>query len=428
MRIEEFIDIQTDKLIVTVCYGMGVPIRGRLPITSQNKQSKNESEKKVRRSAADMDHGAGGFEESRFADVVTRLFGVNGVDDEATELVIGGVFPGEAVEVVFPVGEQACADFAVGGEADAAASAAKCLGDGRDDADFSVAVGESVASGGFAGGIWRERTERVNFLDALDDLGERNDHGRCPEAALFEGHELDESDDDVFLAGKRGEVLDLIVVEAAHEDAVDFDGAEARLLRGADAADNGGKAALNACDALEGGLIDGIHADRDAVEAGFAQGARKVFEQMAVGGDGDVEASSRDGAHRGELFDDGWQVAAKQRLAAGEADFFNAERDEDADQPEIFGSGQLGVLRADFASATVDTFVIAAVGDGDAEVGDGSPVTVAQPVGMIFRIRACNYRWDHFRDHAGEGSHPSIRLPESGCFAPAASGRRDEMI
>ena len=49
------------------------------------------------------------------------------------------------------MGEETGADFAVGGEADAAAGAAEGEGDGRDDADLADAVVEGVAACGLAG-------------------------------------------------------------------------------------------------------------------------------------------------------------------------------------------------------------------------------------------------------------------------------------
>src|SRR6185437_399696 len=75
------------------------------------------------------------------------------------------------------------------------------------------------------------------------------------------------------------------------------------------------------------------------------------------------------------------EIAAQQRLAAGEADFFDAERDEDADDAQVVGERQFAVLRAVIAGAAVDAAVVAAIGDGDAQVGDGAAVAVGQALG-----------------------------------------------
>ena len=107
--------------------------------------------------------------------------------------------------------------------------------------------------------------------------------------SLFERHELDEADDDVFVARELGEGFDLVVVEAAQQDAVDLDGAEAGVLGGADAVEDALEAAGNAGDAGEGFGVDRVHADGDAGEAGVFERRGEVCEQMAVGGEGDVE-------------------------------------------------------------------------------------------------------------------------------------------
>ncbi len=79
----------------------------------------------------------------------------------------------------------------------------------RDDADFADAIGKCVAAGSFAGLAGRHGNERHLAADAFHDFFEGNDDFRRPEAAFFEGHELDESHDNVFFAGEPGESYDL---------------------------------------------------------------------------------------------------------------------------------------------------------------------------------------------------------------------------
>ena len=88
--------------------------------------------------------------------------------------------------------------------------------------------------------------------------------------------------------------------------------------------------------------------------------------------------SSQSVRRRRELSDQIEQAVAKKRLAAGETNFCDAEIDEEADEAQILVDGQLGILRADFAGAAVDAFVIATVGDGDAQIVDGSAVAVGE--------------------------------------------------
>ncbi len=244
---------------------------------------------------------------------------------------------------------------------------------------------EAVTAGGFAGGVGRKLAQGKELADSVDDLAQGNDHLRRPEAAFFEGHEFDESHDYIFFEGEAGEGFYLIVVEAAEEHAVDFDGTKAGLLSGANAAKDCRVAAGDAGDAFEDGLVYGVHADGDAAEACVFQGLGEGFEEMAVGGDGDVEAVSARGAPVGEFADHLGQVAAQERLAAGEADFFDAKIDEATDKAEVFAGVEFGELCADLAGAAVDALVVAAVSDGDAQVGDAAAVAVCKTAGKAHR-------------------------------------------
>ena len=222
----------------------------------------------------------------------------------------------------------------------------------------------------------RNLDQRTVIRHARENLVQRNDRVRRPGASFFEGHEFDEADDDIFAAGQFAEALNLFVVESAEEDAVDLDRAEACGLRCPDASDYGGEAAGNAGNFLEGLLVDGVQADSDPAEAGGFERGGEIFEEMAVGGDGDVEWLTAGCAPGGEFANHFYEIAAEEGFAAGEADFFNAEGDEVADEVEVFFGFEFGVLGAYIAGTAVDAFVVAAVGDGDAEVGDGAAVAV----------------------------------------------------
>ena len=71
----------------------------------------------------------------------------------------------------------------------------------------------------------------VHADDCLGRPGARVGHG----GGLFERHELDEAHDDALATGELGEGLDLRVVEAAQQHAVDLDRPKAGGLGGADA-------------------------------------------------------------------------------------------------------------------------------------------------------------------------------------------------
>jgi len=202
-----------------------------------------------------------------------------------------------------------------------------------------------------------------------------------PQTPFFKRHELDEADDDVFRAGEVGECLNLIVIEAAQQNTVDFDGGEAGGACGSDAGQNGGVAAGDAGDALEGGRVYGIHADSDAVKAGILQGLSERVQQVAVGGKRQIKRLVPQGANVGEAFYEVDEAVAQQGLTAGEPDLGDAEGDKDADEAEVLGDIQLRILRADLAGAAVDAFVIAAVSDGDTEVVNHAAVAIGQAQG-----------------------------------------------
>ena len=198
------------------------------------------------------------------------------------------------------------------------------------------------------------------------------------------------------LRENSAKLLDLVIVESAQQNAVDLDRSEADCLRLADARQNPVEAARNAGDRGEGLRVDGVHADGDAVQSGIFERLRQAFEQVAVGGEGDIEGDPAGAwgsigeigrAHLCQLTDHLDEAVAKQRLAAGQPDLFDAQRDEDADHAQVVCDGELGVLRALVAGAAVDALVVAAVGDGDAKIGDGAAVAVAQACLRTAEIR-----------------------------------------
>jgi hypothetical protein len=138
--------------------------------------------------------------------------------------------------------------------------------------------------------------------------------------------------------------------------------------------------------------IGRVHADGDAAQSGFFERPGQVFEEMAVGGDGEIERLAGGGTPGGELADHLYEIAAQEGFAAGEADFFDAQGHEDANKAEVIGCFELGVLCPDLAGAAVDALIVAAVGDGNAEVGDEAAMTVAKRAGKLCRAR--DDRWD----------------------------------
>ena len=78
-------------------------------------------------------------------------------DDSANEVcqfVVARAAAHLGVQVMIPDREQAGANLAVGGDADAAAMSAEGMRDGSDDADLADAIVEAVTSRGFGARVW----------------------------------------------------------------------------------------------------------------------------------------------------------------------------------------------------------------------------------------------------------------------------------
>ena len=155
-------------------------------------------------------------------------------------------------------------------------------------------------------------------------------------------HHFDEAHGDRAVARQLGERGDLVVVLAAHHDAVEFDRPEAGGERGIDA----GEHALEpgpARDRLEAILAQRVERDVGARQAGVAQAFDLVGQQQAVGRERDVVDARDRGDHR----DQAVQIAADQRLAAGEPDAAHADLGRRAhDLGDLLVAEDLGACRS----------------------------------------------------------------------------------
>ena len=203
-----------------------------------------------------------------------------------------------------------------------------------------------------------------------------------PGAAFFERHEFDEAHGDAFFAREHAEGDDLVFVEAAHQHAVHFQRPQPGAARGANAGEHVIVSVGHAGDAGEAVGIDRVHGNRDAGQAGILERLREIGEQMAVGGERDVERARRrfgvGRAELGEVANEIHDAFAQKRLAAGEANLGDAHPDKHARHAQIVGERQVAVERALVAGAAIDTLVVAAVGDGDPQVGDGAAEFVGE--------------------------------------------------
>src|SRR5262249_2872658 len=142
---------------------------------------------------ADGGHRARRLDKARLAHVVLELLAPHGVANDGLELGVGGAVAHRCA-LVGPAGrEQARAQPAVRGQADAVAVTAEWLGDRVDEADPALAIGEAVDARGRAG-LARLGFQRVHGIDRGADLGPREHLVHGPAMVGVEGHELDEAD------------------------------------------------------------------------------------------------------------------------------------------------------------------------------------------------------------------------------------------
>src|SRR6266404_5191694 len=317
--------------------------------------------------ASDKNHGARGGDKTGLIDAVAFFFFHDDGGDVGDQVLVGGAFAQHGAQVVIVLAEKAGAKLAVGGKTDARAVAAEWLRYRSNEADFAGgAIRETVFALGFAALVGNLHQGPTGVYAFLDFRGGDDEITR-PVAVGIEGHEFDETHDDTAVAGKLREGFDFVVVEAAHEDSVHFGGREARFLGGFDSVHDLGER-FSTSDVFESGGIERIEADVDATETGGDQAVAAFGEEVAVGGHGEIfDAESM--KTRDVVFD----AVADERLTAGDANFANAEVQEDASEAVELGPGKNFVVVAivfRVSGAAVNAPEVAAVRDGDAQVSD----------------------------------------------------------
>ena len=194
----------------------------------------------------------------------------------------------------------------------------------RDHADRAAAV-EVAPAVGRRRAAGRHLLERVHGVDRGDDLVLADDLVVRPSRpSASSGMNSMKRTSTPALAAERGEVDDLVVVDAALDDGVDLHRVEAGLLGGLDAVEH--VVELVAAGHLAGTslAIERVEADVDPAQPGVAQLARRraaaspplVVIARSIGPCG--------GAQGGELGDEHREVGPDGRLAAGEADAVDA--------------------------------------------------------------------------------------------------------
>ena len=172
-------------------------------------------------------------------------------------------------------------------------------------------------------------------------------------------------------AGPGHEVVELVLVDPAQRHGIDLD-REPGSLRCREPFENHIEPAA-AGDLGEFRRVERVDRDVDPAHAAIAQFAGIAGELAAVGRQGQLveRAGAEMAAERAE---EGHDVAADQRLTAGQAELLDAEPDEGAAHPvELFEGQELGFRqKRHLFRHAIDAAEVAAVGDRYAQIGDGS--------------------------------------------------------
>src|SRR6478672_9033284 len=328
------------------------------------------------------------------------------------QLLVGRALAQGASQVAAVGGEQACVELALGRQAGAGAVAAEGAGDGGDDADLACAVEVAKAVGDLARVARRDGPKRPAGRQLVDQLLGGHDVVQAPAVGGADVHELDEAQDDAGAAEVLGHVQHRTVVHVALYDHVDLDG-ETGLLRGLDALEHAGNREADVVHGLEDVVVEGVEADGDTVEAGIAERPGLCRQQGAVGGQGEVGEALR--PQRGEHRDQRLEVAAEQRLAAGEADLGDAGGQEQPGQTldlleaqQLLAAQEHEVVPEHLLRHAVGAAEVAAIGDRDAQIAERPCESVGQ----------CRHL---LKEYPSRRFRPS----STGCAPPTACGRTE---
>src|SRR5689334_6274832 len=238
-------------------------------------------------------------------------------------------------QIMFRETEQACADFAVGGQPEPVAVPAEWFAHRGDDSNFTAAIGKRPASGGLRRIRLFDGFQLEARLEPSKNLASGHDEFLLPGAAGIQGHEFDESETQVPLPGESGKRFDLMIIEIANDDGIDLDRAESQLAREVNTGEHGAQTVASR-DFFEIIRIERVHAEADAPESGLTQRARLLREEKAVG-------RHRQVGHTGNLRKTAHQcfhTLPQKRLAARDTYLFDAESHRETDDPLNFLEAQ----------------------------------------------------------------------------------------
>ena len=192
-------------------------------------------------------------------------------------------------------------------------------------------------------------------------------------ALVADGHVFDKAQVDGAVDGQSCEGRH-ILVEPAHNNAVDLNGLKAPSQRRVDAS-HGLLESTQTRDLSKERRVERVERDVDAVKAGIFELWRQLGQQGAIGGKRDI----LDPRNRADVANERNDTAADQRLAARQAHATNAfPRYQAHKTGDFLGAEQLVVCTGRHAIGrhAVNAAEIALVGNGNAQVVDIATKTV----------------------------------------------------
>jgi selenocysteine-specific elongation factor len=330
------------------------------------------------RSAADRGHRTVRLQERRVADPVPRQLRRDRRPPAGGDVLIRRTGAQRPAQVTLGAGEQAVADLPVGGEPDPVARAAERPGDRSDHADPGGAAVHEEGLGGGGAALPSGIVGQGELAgQRLEDLARRDHLGALPAVLGVERHLLDEPQLVPALQAVAQQARCLVVVQVAHQHRVDLDRRQPGRRRGRETGQHVGEP-VPAGQLAEGLGPQRVQRDVDPVEARRPQGGGPPDEADPVGGERDLRARRQRGRRR----DDRGEVAAEQRLAAGEADLADAEGlHADPDKPANLLARQhlrRGQPVEALGRHAVRAAQIAAIGEGDPQIRRYPPVGISE--------------------------------------------------
>ena len=179
------------------------------------------------------------------------------------------------------------------------------LSNRHNEADLRLVAGKAPALGGGRGVLDGERLQVKCCAQPVEDFRTGHHVLRLPGAAGVQRHKLNETHDEVFVPGKAGQRLNLVIVEAANDNGIDLHRRKAQSLGLLDGRKHFVEA-IAAREFFEIGTIQRIEAEAHPSQSSRTQGFTLLAKMESIGGEGEI----LDAGHAGNLLDEPWHITA----------------------------------------------------------------------------------------------------------------------